>query len=149
DLFSFGAVLYEMATRQLPFRGDSTAGIFEAILNRTPVAPIRLNPDLPEDLDRIINKALEKDQNLRYQHASEICADLKRLKRETESARAALLNKAVAKPKFVAPSNILIAAAVLLLVLTGGYGGLRWFRSRSMPVIVAKPSVAGEFLDSK
>ena len=89
DLFSFGAVLYEMATGQLPFRGDSTATMFDAILNRAPVAPVRLNPDLPAKLEDIINKALEKDRNLRYQHAADIRTDLQRLKRDTDSGRTA------------------------------------------------------------
>jgi serine/threonine protein kinase len=87
DLFSFGTVLYEMATGQLPFRGESSPIIFDAILNRAPVSVVRLNPDLPADLERIINRALEKDRELRYQHASEIRSELMRLKRDTDSGR--------------------------------------------------------------
>jgi serine/threonine protein kinase len=93
DLFSCGAVLYEMATGALPFRGESSGLIFEAILNRVPVAPVRLNPDLPSELERIVTKALEKDRDLRYQHASEM-----RLRRDTETGRAGAVSSGTIPP---------------------------------------------------
>jgi serine/threonine protein kinase/TolB-like protein/tetratricopeptide (TPR) repeat protein len=91
DLFSLGAVLYEMATGALPFRGESSGVIFHEILDRDPVSAIRLNPEVPAELERIVNKALEKDRNLRYQHASEMRADLQRLKRDTDTGRSVVL----------------------------------------------------------
>jgi serine/threonine protein kinase len=92
DLFSFGAVLYEAATGRQPFTGNTSAVIFDAILNRAPTAPVRLNPNLPAELERILNKALEKDRDLRYQVASEMRADLKRLKREIDSGRSSAVS---------------------------------------------------------
>jgi len=87
DLFSFGTVLYEMATGTMPFRGESSGVIFKAILDSTPTPAVRLNPDIPAPLENIINKCLEKNRNLRYQHASDIRTDLQRLKRDAESPR--------------------------------------------------------------
>ena len=103
DLFSFGAVLYEMSTGAMPFKGATSAVIFDAILNRAPIAPVRLNPELPAELERILNTSLEKDRDLRYQTAAALRADLKRLKRDTSSGRVAIPTSAM-PPEVAAPA---------------------------------------------
>jgi len=108
DLFSLGTVLYEMTTGTVPFRGNTTAEVFEAVLNRAPVPPVRLNPEIPAHLEEILTRALEKDRNLRYQSAADLRAELQRLKRDTDSGRSAAINAAAAPasaplPGVVAP----------------------------------------------
>ena len=131
DLFSFGVVLYEMATGTLPFKGETTAVIFEAILNKPPVPPARLNPELPPETERIILKALEKDRDVRYQTAADLLADLKRLKRETETSRV-LSSGAIAAPsrrKWLPYASVAVACALLLAAAAAFFA-----RKRQPPV---------------
>jgi eukaryotic-like serine/threonine-protein kinase len=138
DLFSFGALLYEMATGQLPFRGDTSGMIFNAILERPPVPPVRINPEIPAKLEEIINKCLEKDRNLRYQHASEIRTDLQRLKRDTESGKSAA--EAAVLPQPVGYHRKLLYGAALAIVLLALGFGFRWFKYQQ----IAPPKTLSE-----
>jgi TolB-like protein len=136
DLFSFGAVLYEMATGRMAFSANTSAMMFDAILHKAPTAPVRLNPDLPAELERIISKSLEKDAALRYQNAADLLSDLKRLRRDSSSARVGVApsEQTAAKPfPWKWP-----AIAVLVLVL----GAAGWFAWRSRAATGEVSSVA-------
>ena len=128
DLFSFGGVLYEMCTGTLPFRGESSGVIFESILSRTPVPPVRINPDVPAELERIINKCLEKDREVRYQSAEELRADLKRLKRDSESG---MLVATTVQKKLWWRSKAVLTAAGLVVVAALVWLGVTYL---SMPI---------------
>jgi serine/threonine protein kinase/Tol biopolymer transport system component len=131
DLFSFGVVLYEMATRQRPFQGNTTAVVFNAILSQEPIAPTRLRPDLPEQLGEIIKAALEKDRDVRYQTASEIQGALKRLKRDTESGRsAATTARTVKAPVAGGRPPVLTSVLVGVLALLVVALGVAWYNGR-------------------
>jgi len=129
DLFSFGVVLYEMATGLLPFRGDTSGVIFHGILERAPISPVRVNPDLPVKLEGIINKALEKDRELRYQHAADIRADLKRLKRDTESGHALTVDEQTSPPKRSASGKMIAGLATAVVILAAAIGAFVHYRS--------------------
>jgi eukaryotic-like serine/threonine-protein kinase len=138
DIFSFGAVLYEMSTGQQAFSGNTSAIIFDAILNRAPASPVRMNPALPAELESVINKALEKDRNLRYQSASEILVDLRRIKRDTQSARiAAVTSGSVAIAQVPPPTRkwipLAAAAAALVIAAILGVGYFSGWFSRNHP----------------
>ena len=154
DLFSFGAVLYEMATGQLPFQGESTATIYDAILNRVPSAPIRLNPNLPLRLEEIINRALEKDRDLRYQSARDLRAELQRLKRDTESGRSAAASGTGqnAQPISTVPiskGRRLAIPAAVTLVVAALIGGWLYFRSHATrPLTDRDTIVLADFANS-
>src|SRR5262249_50002402 len=135
DLFSFGTVLYEMGTGTLAFRGDTTGAIFDAILHRTPAVPVRLNPELPSELERVILKCMEKDRELRYQHASDIRADLKALKRDQKSGRTGVLTStATAVPRVVRRTWLVAAGSAALII--AAILGFWWARPVPPPKIL-------------
>ena len=150
DLFSFGVVLYEMVTGVQPFRGETSGVIAEAILNRIPVAPVRLNPDLPAKLEEVINKALEKDRRLRYQNAADIRTDLQRLKRDTESGRASVgTAQASSKPATTSTGSRWIAiAAVAGVTIALGVGA--WlYHARRAQALTEKDTIVLADFDNK
>src|SRR6202795_2502287 len=146
DIFSFGAVLYEMATGRPAFSGNTSAEIFEAILGRAPVAPVRLNPEIPAELERVINKALEKSPDLRYQHAADLRSDLQRLKRDTESGHTtAGTAEAGSKPATTSTGRWMAIAAVALVAVALAVGGWLFFARRAHALTEKDTIVLADF----
>jgi Flp pilus assembly protein TadD len=142
DLFSFGVVLYEMATGTLPFRGESSGVIFNAILERVPVSPARLNPDLPTKLEEVISKALEKDRNLRYQHAADVRTDLQRLKRDSESGQKDVSEAKVGLTPAAASARWSSVAVAVAIIFVGGLAVAGWlFHSRKAHALTDKDTI--------
>jgi eukaryotic-like serine/threonine-protein kinase len=145
DLFSLGAVLYEMASGKLPFSGESTAVIFDAILNRKPIPLLQLNTDAPADLERIVNKCLEKDRNLRYHHAADIRTDLQRLKRDTESGRLPSVASAASTSHPGIRRKLAISVALVVVALAG----VAYFYSHRIPKLTDKDTIVLADFDNK
>ena len=148
DLFSFGVVLYEMATGTLPFRGQTSGIIFDGILNRTPPPTVKLNPDIPAGLEQIINKALEKDRNLRYQHAADIRTDLQRLKRDTESGRAAVAAAETGAKAALKSARWWAIAGAAILVISLIAGGWLFFTRKAHALTDKDTIVLGDFTNT-
>ena len=149
DLFSFGAVLYEMATGTLPFRGETSAVISEEIMNRAPVPAVRMNPDVPAELERIISKALEKDRNLRYQHAADMRTDLQRLKRDSESGRSAAASSGTVAVQAARVGKLWKIAVPVLLVALLVAGGLYYRSHQQSNRLTEKDTIVLSDFDNK
>ena len=150
DIFSFGLVLYEMATGKQTFSGNTSAEIFDAILNRTPVAPVRLNPEIPAELEHIINKALEKSPDLRYQHAADLRSDLQRLKRDTESGHTAIATRE-AGAKLATKSTgrrWMVIAAVAVAAVALGVGAWLYFARKAQALTEKDTIVLSDFTNT-
>src|ERR1039458_6967386 len=140
DLFSFGAVLYDVCSSDLPFRGDTSAAIFDGILNKAPAPPLRMNPDIPPKLEDLIHRALEKDPRLRYQTASDMRAELQRLKRDTDSGRSASV---AAVSSGVAPAAAPVSSGIATTAPTAPTSKNKYWIAVAAAVVLIAAAIAG------